>query len=326
MGATRLYCMIALILAGAAFLTLSMGYIGLPRHLAEWIATLGLSPFALIVALAAFYIVLGCFLDGISMVVLTMGVILPTVQKAGIDLLWFGIFIVVVVEMAQITPPVGFNLFVLQGMTRREMGYIAKAAFPFFLLMVLMVVLLRISTDRDVPADADAAPDPPPNRSARFRQKIAGRSGPSPGIAAPSSRHHRPTCETSQACPPWTRRSRARKVTDGRHVDPDEMGQAGPPRRAGMRRAQGNRGRHGSHEKGSREAFLWPTPPSMPALPVRDRTDRDAALPADDRPAGRPQVHVRPADFFVPKTPRSPTCRCRRPEPRSRSASTSSRR
>jgi len=142
LGGTRLYCMIALILAGAAFLTLSMGYIGLPRHLAEWIATLGLSKFGLILALTAFYCVLGCFLDGISMVVLTMGVIMPTVQKAGIDPLWFGIFIVIVVEMAQVTPPVGFNLFVLQGMTKREIGTIARAAFPFFLLMVLMVVLL----------------------------------------------------------------------------------------------------------------------------------------------------------------------------------------
>ena len=142
MGGTRLYCMIALILAGASFLTLSMGYIGLPRHLAEWIATLGLSQFGLILMLTAFYVILGCFLDGISMVVLTMGVIMPTVQKAGIDPLWFGIFIVIVVEMAQVTPPVGFNLFVLQGMTRREIGTIARAAFPFFMLMVLMVVLL----------------------------------------------------------------------------------------------------------------------------------------------------------------------------------------
>ena len=142
MGGTRLYCMIALILAGAAFLTLSMGYIGLPRHLAEWIGGLGLSKFQLIMALTAFYVVLGCFLDGISMVVLTMGVIMPTVQKAGIDPLWFGIFIVIVVEMAQVTPPVGFNLFVLQGMTNRSIVYIARAASPFFLLMVGMVVLL----------------------------------------------------------------------------------------------------------------------------------------------------------------------------------------
>ena len=142
MGGTRLYCMIAMILAGASFLTLAMGYLGLPRHLAEWIGGLGLSPFALLAALMVFYIVLGCFLDGISMVVLTMGVILPTVQKAGIDLLWFGIFIVLVVEMAQITPPVGFNLFVLQGMTRRNIGWIAKVTLPFFFLMVAAVALI----------------------------------------------------------------------------------------------------------------------------------------------------------------------------------------
>ena len=142
LGGTRLYCMIAMILAGAAFLTLSMGYIGLPRHLAEWIGTLGLSRWQLIAALTLFFVVLGCFLDGISMVVLTMGVILPTIQKAGIDPLWFGIFVVIVVEMAQVTPPVGFNLFVLQGMTKKDIGTISRAALPFFMLMVLMVVLL----------------------------------------------------------------------------------------------------------------------------------------------------------------------------------------
>ncbi|WP_382159115.1 TRAP transporter large permease [Hydrogenophaga sp. ANAO-22] len=142
MGATRLYCMIALILAGAAFLTLSMGYIGLPRHLAEFVTGLNLSPGVLLLALAVFYIVLGCFLDGISMIVLTMGVILPTVTAAGIDLIWFGIFVVIVVEMAQITPPVGFNLFVLQGMTKREITWIAKVCLPYFFIMVLAVLLL----------------------------------------------------------------------------------------------------------------------------------------------------------------------------------------
>jgi tripartite ATP-independent transporter DctM subunit len=144
LGGTRLYCMIALILAGAAFLTLAMGYIGLPRHLAEWIGTLGLSPLGLLFVLMLFYVLLGCFLDGISMVVLTMGVILPTIQKAGIDPLWFGIFIVLVVEMAQITPPVGFNLFVLQGMTQREIGWIARATLPFFFLMLAAVGLIYL--------------------------------------------------------------------------------------------------------------------------------------------------------------------------------------
>jgi tripartite ATP-independent transporter DctM subunit len=142
MGATRLYCMIAFILAGAAFLTLAMGYIGLPRKLAEFITGMGLSPLWLLFWLMVFYIILGCFLDGISMVVLTMGVILPTIVKAGIDLVWFGIFIVLVVEMAQITPPVGFNLFVLQGMTRKEITWIARVSMPLFLLMVVAVALI----------------------------------------------------------------------------------------------------------------------------------------------------------------------------------------
>lgn len=142
LGATRLYCMIALILTGAAFLTLAMGYLGLPRALAEFINGLGLSQFGLIIALAFFYILLGCFLDGISMIVLTMGVILPTVQGAGLDLIWFGIFLTLVVEMAQITPPVGFNLFVLQGMTKRELTYIARVTLPMFFLMCVAVLII----------------------------------------------------------------------------------------------------------------------------------------------------------------------------------------
>ncbi len=142
MGATRTSAMIALILAGAAFLSLSMGFTGLPRALAEWIGSLGLSRFELLMALLVFYIVIGCFLDGISSVVLTIAVVEPMIRQAGIDIIWFGIFIVVVVEMAQITPPIGFNLFVLQGMTGHEMSFIARAAFPMFLIMVLMVFVL----------------------------------------------------------------------------------------------------------------------------------------------------------------------------------------
>ncbi len=142
LGATRTSAMIALILGGAAALSLSMGFTGLPRALAEWIDELGLSPFALLVALMVFYIILGCFLDGISSVVLTMAIVETMIRQAGIDVIWFGIFIVVVVEMAQITPPIGFNLFVLQGMTGHEMGYIAKTALPMFGIMVIMVFIL----------------------------------------------------------------------------------------------------------------------------------------------------------------------------------------
>jgi tripartite ATP-independent transporter DctM subunit len=142
LGATRTSAMIALILMGAAFLSLSMGFTGLPRALAAWIAEFNLSPIALIAALTVFYIIIGMFLDGISAVVLTMAIIEPMIRAAGIDLIWFGIFIVVVVEMAQITPPIGFNLFVLQSMTKHDIAYIAKTAIPMFLIMVLMVVIL----------------------------------------------------------------------------------------------------------------------------------------------------------------------------------------
>ncbi|MFK7869739.1 MAG: TRAP transporter large permease [Roseobacter sp.] len=142
MGAMRTSAMIALILAGAAFLKLSMGFTGLPRALADGIAAMELGRFELLMALLVFYIILGMFLDGISAVVLTMAIVEPMVREAGIDLIWFGIFVVVVVEMAQITPPIGFNLFVLQGMTRHEMGYITKAALPMFLIMVVMVFVL----------------------------------------------------------------------------------------------------------------------------------------------------------------------------------------
>jgi C4-dicarboxylate transporter, DctM subunit len=147
MGAMRTSAMIALILAGAAFLKLSMGFTGLPRALADGIAGMELSRFELLMALLVFYIVLGMFLDGISSVVLTMAVVEPMVRDAGIDLIWFGIFVVVVVEMAQITPPIGFNLFVLQGMTDHEMGYITKAALPMFAIMVVMVFVLIFFPD-----------------------------------------------------------------------------------------------------------------------------------------------------------------------------------
>jgi C4-dicarboxylate transporter DctM subunit len=144
MGAMKSSCMIAFILTGASFLTVAMGFTGVPRAIAEWIAAMGLTPTGLIVVLTLLFIVLGCFLDGISMVVLTAAVILPSVKAAGIDLLWFGIFIVLVVEMAQLTPPVGFNLYVLQALTGRDMFYVARVSFPFFLLMVVAVALIWI--------------------------------------------------------------------------------------------------------------------------------------------------------------------------------------
>tara|TARA_B100000686_G_scaffold161881_1_gene169484 strand:+ start:523 stop:1833 length:1311 start_codon:yes stop_codon:yes gene_type:complete len=142
LGATKTSCMIAFILAGSSFLTLAMAFTGLPNNLAVFIDTLHLSPYMLLLVLTLFYIILGMFLDGISAVVLTMAIIEPMIRQAGFDMIWFGIYLVIVVEMAQITPPVGFNLFVLQGMAKKDMGFIARSAFPLFLLMILAVIII----------------------------------------------------------------------------------------------------------------------------------------------------------------------------------------
>jgi len=142
MGSVRTTAMIMLILMGAGFLSLAMGFTGIPKALAETIGAWDLSPLALIAILTLFYIILGCFLDGLSSIVLTMAVIEPMVRAAGFDMLWFGVYVMIVVEMAQITPPIGFNLFVLQGMTGKDMGFISKASFPMFLVMCVFVVFL----------------------------------------------------------------------------------------------------------------------------------------------------------------------------------------
>ncbi len=144
MGATRTSCMIMFILAGAAFLTKTMAFTGIPAHLAEWVDGLGLSPLALISVLVVVYLVLGTALDGISMIVLTSAVVLPMIQKAGIDVVWFGIFVVLLVEIAEVTPPVGFNLFVLQNMTGKDSNVVAMAAIPFFFCLVLCIAIISI--------------------------------------------------------------------------------------------------------------------------------------------------------------------------------------
>ena len=144
MGAVKTSCMINFIIVGAAFLSVAMGYTGIPKQLGEIVNQYELSQISLLIILTILYIFLGCFLEGTSMMVLTASVVLPMVQTAGIDLIWFGIYTVIVVEMAQITPPVGFNLFVLQGMTGRNILKITKAAMPFFFLMLLGIIILVI--------------------------------------------------------------------------------------------------------------------------------------------------------------------------------------
>jgi len=144
MGATRLSCMILFILAGASFLSSCMAFTGIPRVLAEWVASMNPNPYSLIAILALIYIVLGTALDGVSMIVLTTSVVIPMVEKAGFDLIWFSIFIVLLVEIAELTPPLGFNIFVLQTMTGRDSNYVAYASLPFFFMMVLCVVLITV--------------------------------------------------------------------------------------------------------------------------------------------------------------------------------------
>ena len=144
MGTTRITCMIMLILAGASFMSTSMAYTGIPLALAAWVDSLHLSPYALIAALTLMYIVLGTALDGISMIVLTTAVVIPMIKQAGFDLVWFGIFLVLVVEMAEVSPPVGFNLFVLQTMSGRDSNTVARASLPFFFLLVLAVAIITV--------------------------------------------------------------------------------------------------------------------------------------------------------------------------------------
>jgi tripartite ATP-independent transporter DctM subunit len=144
MGATRLSCMILFILAGASFLSSSMAFTGIPKALAEWVVSLGVSPIGLIAVLALIYLLLGTALDGISMIVLTTSIVLPMVEAAGFNLIWFGIFIVLLVEIAELTPPLGFNLFVLQTMSGRDSNYVALASIPFFCMMVLALVIVTV--------------------------------------------------------------------------------------------------------------------------------------------------------------------------------------
>jgi tripartite ATP-independent transporter DctM subunit len=147
MGTTRTTCMIMLILAGASFMSTSMAYTGIPQALAAWVDSLHLSPYALIAALTVMYILLGTALDGISMIVLTTAIVIPMVKTAGFDLVWFGIFLVLVVEMAEVSPPVGFNLFVLQTMSGKDSNTVALAALPFFFLLVLATAIITVFPD-----------------------------------------------------------------------------------------------------------------------------------------------------------------------------------
>ena len=144
LAATRISCMISFIIACAACLSIAVGFANIPRAAAEWVQSMELNAGALILVLTVFFLILGCFLEGISILVLSSAVVLPMIDAAGIDPIWFGIYAVIVIECAQITPPVGFNLIVLKSMTGRGVGEIAKATFPFLMLLLLAIVLIYV--------------------------------------------------------------------------------------------------------------------------------------------------------------------------------------
>jgi tripartite ATP-independent transporter DctM subunit len=146
-GSVQTCAMIALIVLGASILGSAAAFLGIPAAVAEFVKSLGLSSFMLIVALIVFYLILGCFLDGFSMIVMTLPIVMPIVKAAGFDPIWFGVFLVLVVEMAQITPPVGFNLFVIQGLTEDGLGYIARVTLPYLAIMVLFTMMIAVFPD-----------------------------------------------------------------------------------------------------------------------------------------------------------------------------------
>src|SRR5205085_10976286 len=143
-GAVMTCSMIAMILLGASILGSAAAFLGIPRAVADFVAGMGLSPFMMILALIVFYLILGCFLDGFSMIVMTLPIVLPIVKGAGFDAVWFGVFLVLVVEMAQITPPVGFNLFVIQGLTDDGLGYIARVTLPYLLILIAFTIFVTL--------------------------------------------------------------------------------------------------------------------------------------------------------------------------------------
>jgi tripartite ATP-independent transporter DctM subunit len=143
-GAVKTNAMIMMIVVGAGFLSRVMGFLGIPAAITRTITELGLSPYMLMILLGIFYIILGCLLDGFSIVVMTLPIALPMVTAAGFDPIWFGIYLILMVEVSQITPPVGFNLFVIQGLTDEPIVQVAKYALPFFFLMLLTTAILTI--------------------------------------------------------------------------------------------------------------------------------------------------------------------------------------
>jgi tripartite ATP-independent transporter DctM subunit len=144
MGAIKTSAMVCSILVSAAFLSSAFGYLHIPAELVKVINAMKLSPYSLLAILVLFFLALGCFLDGISIIVMSLPITLPMIISAGFDPIWYGVFLVLMIELAQMTPPVGFNLFILQGLTGKPIGYVVQAAIPFFILMCIALILISV--------------------------------------------------------------------------------------------------------------------------------------------------------------------------------------
>src|SRR5690606_2941973 len=112
----------------------------------SWIQSLSLGPIQVLIAVVIFYLVLGCFFDGISLMLMTIPIVFPVMTTAGFDPVWLGVVITILIEIGMLTPPVGMNLFVLTGITNNEVTLVdaARAAIPYWLLLLFGVALLTI--------------------------------------------------------------------------------------------------------------------------------------------------------------------------------------
>lgn len=142
----QVFVAISIIILGALILAQAISLIGLPYEVMSWIQSLSLGPIQVLIAVVIFYLVLGCFFDGISLMLMTIPIVFPVMTTAGFDPVWLGVVITILIEIGMLTPPVGMNLFVLTGITNNEVTLVdaARAAIPYWLLLLFGVALLTI--------------------------------------------------------------------------------------------------------------------------------------------------------------------------------------
>jgi len=147
-GTMKSTAMIMLIIIGAAFLNFVMSGIGLTTTLTQAISGLHVSPMTMLLIMVIFYLILGCFMETLSMMITTIPIVAPIMIGLGFDPVWLGIVIIILVETALITPPVGLNLFVVQSLrTKGSMNDVMIGSLPFVIMLLLMVGVLSLAPD-----------------------------------------------------------------------------------------------------------------------------------------------------------------------------------